>query len=739
MKIALAFIAGAAATAPVISLDLEGAGLKAVARSTHGTHFPRHKTFTKANTAKVHVCQARNANAKKNCALPVAKAYDHHDGALAVTTKVFLAAAQPASHQKVKLGLKGTCKQQPGSKTSCATRFINYNVRSESIVKYDAKDASGNNAEQVVFAVILEDHTAPKISLAYYPKKLEAIGNKKCTWNKYPKSTVTDNIDFNIKATNNCKTINLHQLGTTQCSYQAHDFAKSFGKDGKSNWATKQIVKITVRDTTKPIITRIGNNKVIECSFGYKDQGASMTDSHDSAICKNGKYKGLSKKVLAQKIRTTNPVNHMKVGVYTVKYNGKDFQGLAATQKTRKVTVRDTLKPVLKVCTGGSHAWKRFTNKGAQVSHNNQKGNRAMKIQAGQHKKHHNMDFKKGQGCLDHHIIQHSAGYTKDIQVISNLMKAQQSSTCTDKCTKTTTKTSMHTGSCKGPKVAFNTLKPASYFVKYHCADKNGNSVTKCRTVVNEDHTKPVLDILGNDLMTIEATYHKNYVDDGATCSDQVDDVISQQVEVSGDVVNLSKIGTYKITYKCKDTAGNAADPLTRTVVVKDTTCPTCKLNGGKKTQKVVREASFPYSDLGATCTDNIDGARPTKRTGTFNVETTGTYVLTYSASDKSGNTIGKGKCKHTTRRTIVVKDTLKPVISLHFGGKKIHQSRANDKGVNGQANKAKFARYNPYFMEETQTSVNGWVMGAIASAVTGVALLGYSMKKTAVATSVPV
>merc|ERR1712072_550841 len=161
--------------------------------------------------------------------------------------------------------------------------------------------------------------------------------------------------------------------------------------------------------------------------------------------------------------------------------------------------------------------------------------------------------------------------------------------------------------------------------------------------------------------MTIEATYHKNYVDDGATCSDQVDDVISQQVEVSGDVVNLSKIGTHKITYKCKDTAGNAADPLTSTVVVKDTTCPTCKLNGGKKTQKVVREASFPYSDLGATCTDNIDGARPTKRTGTFNVETTGTYVLTYSASDKSGNTIGKGKCKHTTRRTIVVRTRSSP------------------------------------------------------------------------------
>merc|ERR1712137_613580 len=462
--------------------------------------------------------------------------------------------------------------------------------------------------------------------------------------------------------------------------------------------------------------------------------GASMTDSHDSAICRNGKYGGLSTTVLANNIKTANPVNHMKVGVYTVKYNGKDFQGLSAVQKTRKVTVRDTLKPVLKVCTGGSHAWKRFSNKVAQVSHNNQKGDRAMKIQAGQHKKHHNQDFKKGQGCLDHHIIQHSAGYTKDIQVISNLMKAQQSSACSDKCTKTKTTTSMHTGSCKGPKVAFNTLKPASYFVKYHCADKNGNSVTKCRTVVNEDHTKPVLDILGNDLMTIEATYHKNYVDDGATCSDQVDGVISQQVEVSGDVVNLSKTGTYKITYKCKDAAGNAADAATRTVIVEDTTCPTCEFNGA---QNVTREASFPYEDLGATCTDNIDGNLGAATvTGTFDVEKVKDYFLTYTTQDKSGNK----QCKPYVRK-IVVQDTLKPVISLHFNNKVIHKSDASDFGTNGkdQPNPAGLAASNPNFMAETQTSVNGWVIGAIASAVTGVALLGFSMKKNTVATSVPV
>ena len=42
---------------------------------------------------------------------------------------------------------------------------------------------------------------------------------------------------------------------------------------------------------------------------------------------------------------------------------------------------------------------------------------------------------------------------------------------------------------------------------------------------------------------------------------------------------------------------------------------------------------------------------------------------------------------------------------------------------------------------EPATTAVNGWVIGAVASAVSGLALLGYSLRKSAapVATSVPV
>merc|ERR1712028_15264 len=196
---------------------------------------------------------------------------------------------------------------------------------------------------------------------------------------------------------------------------------------------------------------------------------------------------------------------------------------------------------------------------------------------------------------------------------------------------------------------------------------------------------------------TVEATHDKNYVDGGATCSDMVDGVISQDVDISGDVVNMAKTGTYKITYKCCDVAGNCAKPAQRDVRVVDTTCPTCKLNTATPSH-VIREASFAYKDSGATCTDSLDGSK------------------------KGGNTLV---------RSVTVKDTLKPVIALHFAGKKIHESAAADKGVNNQRNPAQ-----DKFMAQA-SSVNGWILGAAASLVAGVALMAVGAKKTAV--SVPV
>merc|ERR1711871_1535350 len=119
-----------------------------------------------------------------------------------------------------------------------------------------------------------------------------------------------------------------------------------------------------------------------------------------------------------------------------------------------------------------------------------------------------------------------------------------------------------------------------SYAILYKCMDKAGNYALECRDVENVDHTRPIIQILGSDDMTLEATHQGNYIGDGATCSDQVDGVISQNVEVSGDVVNLSKVGEYKIQYNCKDNADRSAVTAERIVKVEQTSCPTCTVTG---------------------------------------------------------------------------------------------------------------------------------------------------------------
>merc|ERR1712139_579461 len=385
-----------------------------------------------------------------------------------------------------------------------------------------------------------------------------------------------------------------------------------------------------------------------------------------------------------------------------------------------------------------------------------------------------------------------------------------------------------------------------SHSLKYQAEDSAGHTTSVCRDILNVDHTFPIIQILGSDQMTLEATHQGNYIDDGATCSDQVDGVISQNVEVSGDVVNLSKVGTYN----CKDSANNAAPAARRTVVVAQTSCPRCHVYGA---HTVNHEASFPYADPGARCSDVIDGSTATQcyhsavdsdviatevpctSENMVDVSTTGTYKIEYKAQNTVGLWNTDSNCRGGQkfyRRTVVVMDTLRPVITLKYDkgtgtastvaqgtvGNHKGGTDGTGQGYNGETtqsgytalkNNDKAAPYpslaangntavaqgyfNPtsvggtldgyatafckgitpadnsacaglgktacdnadtqciwhtipqgdprgrWMAEESTSSVNGWVVGAIASAVAGLALLGYSTRRTAVATSVPV
>jgi len=137
------------------------------------------------------------------------------------------------------------------------------------------------------------------------------------------------------------------------------------------------------------------------------------------------------------------------------------------------------------------------------------------------------------------------------------------------------------------------------------------------------------------------------------------------------------------------------------------------------------------------------NGAPTGSLTNQKNGAETGDYKIEYYCKDKAGNKDCDWKKGKKVHRNVFVKDTLPPVITLHLRNKLIATGKGNQKGVNNQVNPAGTAAGNPnikYMAEETTSSVNGWIVGALASAVTGLALLGYSLRKSDnVVTSVPV
>ena len=164
----------------------------------------------------------------------------------------------------------------------------------------------------------------------------------------------------------------------------------------------------------------------------------------------------------------------------------------------------------------------------------------------------------------------------------------------------------------------------------------------KTRTVVVEpapDTTPPVITLLGDNPLTL--TVGDPYTDPGATAVDNVDGDLTASIVVGGDVVDPDTVGTYVVTYNVSDAAGNAAVEQTRDVVVlaaPDTTPPVITVVGANP---LTLTEGDPYTDPGATASDDVDGDLTSAIVVGGDVvdpDTVGTYVVTYDVSDAAGN-----------------------------------------------------------------------------------------------------
>jgi hypothetical protein len=154
------------------------------------------------------------------------------------------------------------------------------------------------------------------------------------------------------------------------------------------------------------------------------------------------------------------------------------------------------------------------------------------------------------------------------------------------------------------------------------------------------DVNKPIITLNGN--MSIRIHRENDYIDAGATATDDKDGDITNTIETFS-TVDTDKEGIYVVVYSVSDKAGNSSIKI-RTVQVydvenikEDKTKPIITLNGDAN---ITIRLGDSYIDEGATATDDRDGdiTNTIETFSTVDTDKEGIYVVVYSVNDKAGN-----------------------------------------------------------------------------------------------------
>lgn len=210
-----------------------------------------------------------------------------------------------------------------------------------------------------------------------------------------------------------------------------------------------------------------------------------------------------------------------------------------------------------------------------------------------------------------------------------------------------------------------------TYSITYTVDDNAQNTATVTRTINVIDDIKPTI----NFSITGNSTYAKvrNTV---VSVSDAHTGIDNSSIKylwststieppeasfgssfVSGETITspIDVTGSYYLWILVKDKASNRS--IVRTNVFNlDNTKPVIILNGSGS---VTINKGSTYSDAGATVTDNEDTSVSVISSGTVNVNTIGTYTITYTAIDTAGN------AALSITRTVSVVDVSAPMITI--------------------------------------------------------------------------
>ena len=509
-----------------------------------------------------------------------------------------------------------------GGETVTITGSVDINTVGTYTVTYKATDAAGNTgtATRTVKVVEKADTTAPVITLIGENVVTVEVGST------YTESGATADGGETVTITGS---VDINTVGTYTVTYKATNAA------GNTGTATRTVKVVEKADTTAPVITLIGENVVtVEVGSTYTESGATADGGETVTI--------------------TGSVDINTVGTYTVTYKATDAAGNTgtATRTVKVVEKADTTAPVITV-TGDNpvtvEKGSTYTESGATADGGetvtitgsvdiNTVGTYTVTYTA--------TDASGNTGTATRTVkVIEKADTTAPVITVTgdNPVTVEKGSTYTESgATADGGETVTITGS-----VDINTV--GTYTVTYTATDAAGNTGTATRTVKvieKADTTAPVITVKGDNPVTVEKG--STYTDAGATADG------GEEVK-STSTVDINTVGTYTVTYTATDAAGNTAT-ATRTVKVvekADTTAPVITVTGDNP---VTVEKGSTYTDAGATA-DGTTGEE-VKSTSTVDINTVGTYTVTYTATDAAGNT-------GTATRTVKVVDTTAPVITV--------------------------------------------------------------------------
>ncbi len=404
--------------------------------------------------------------------------------------------------------------------------------------------------------------------------------------------------------------------------------------------ADRSVCATFIVDNTAPVITLLGNATVaVECGASYTDAGATASDNNDGDIT-------------AQIVVGGDTVDADTPGVYVITYDVSDAAQNSATQVTRTVTVSDTTAPVITLLGDNPmtvYQGTSYVEPGATATDGCDGdltgdivigGDTVLPATLGTYVVTYDVEDDAENDAVQ---VTRTVNVVVDdvVPVISLLGENPQivsyGGSYTDPgATAIDNVDGDISGSIvvSGDSVDVNTL--GNYTVLYDVEDAQGNdAVQVSRTVSVEDTTKPVITLVGGELLHVD--YGTTYSDPGATALDNIDGDLTSSIVVGGDTVNTGVIGVYGVTYSVSDTAGNAAEKL-RPVYVEDNEAPVITLTGDNP-MTVTYQGT--YTDPGATATDNYDGdisGSIVVSGDTVDPNTPGNYLVRYDVGDTEGN-----------------------------------------------------------------------------------------------------